>query len=101
MTRVQNDSQRLASDYNEEKARLEHRMQELSESARRDAERAAAEYQQKIEDLENRLHQTASTSAAEKADIMRELEGLKRGGRRGGGGIFSMLGRAIDSIFGM
>ncbi|RDB26374.1 GTP-binding protein A [Hypsizygus marmoreus] len=101
LRRVQADSQKLATDYNEEKGRLERRLQELSESAKRDAERAAAEYQKHTQDLQSRLAESVSISATEKADIMRQLADLQRQHvQRGGGGVFGMIGRAIDGIFG-
>lgn len=102
MTRVQNDSQKLASDYNEEKERLERRMQELSVSARQETERQAAEYQRQIQELQHRLSQTVTVSAVEKNDIMRQLADLQR--RREQGireGLFVMIGRALDTVFGL
>lgn len=102
LNRVQADSQKLASDYNEEKARLEQRMQELAESNRREAERSAAEYQTQILELQHRLAKTASISVVEKADIVRQLSELRRQQSQGGrGGVFGMIGRALDSVFGL
>lgn len=105
MNRVLADSQKLASDYNEEKSRLEGRMQELSNNAREEAERNA-EYQRNISQLQLQLTRTEQTSAAEKQDIMRQLDELrnghnKYGGGLGGDGFFRMIGGAIDMIFGI
>jgi len=78
MSRVQVDSAKLASDYNEEKARLERHINELNETAKREAERAARAHQQQVQELERRVSEAAAASAAEKAKIERELDALKR-----------------------
>jgi uncharacterized coiled-coil DUF342 family protein len=101
MTRVQNDSQKLVSEYSEEKNRLEKRMQELSEAARQENERRSAEYNQQMQTLRTQLEQTSSALANERADLSRQIEDLRRQ-RVGGhsGGLFGMIGCALDSVFG-
>ena len=103
MSRVQTESQKLASDYNEEKARLERRMQEVAETARHEAERAAAEHQRQIEEFQDRLRQSTGSSAAEREEILRQLHEVKRRyeGAPRGVGFFGNLGRALDNLFGM
>lgn len=107
MSRVQNDSQKLASDYNEEKARMEQRMHAMEAAARKEAERAAGEHKKQMEELNARLQQTASTTAAEKNAIKQRMDDLQhkyeatRGHPSGGGGFFSQIGRALDSMLGM
>jgi hypothetical protein len=87
INQVHSDSQRLASEYGEEKQRLEQRMQELREQATRDVERAREEYERRVGEYENRLRDSANASAAEKAEIMRQLEDMQRqlNENRGGG----------------
>lgn len=100
MNRVQTDAQKLASEYNEEKCRLERRMHELSESARQEAERAAAEHSRHLAELQAQLNRVGSESTAQREALIREIEELKQR-PRGRGGLFGMIGRAIDSIFGL
>ncbi|KAF8150026.1 P-loop containing nucleoside triphosphate hydrolase protein [Crassisporium funariophilum] len=103
MNRVQSDSQKLVSEYNEEKNKMERRMQELSESARQDAERVTAEYSRQISALQTQLQSSTSSSAAERFDMVRQIEELQRRGQRsggGGGGFFGMLGKVMDGVFG-
>ncbi|KAF8972235.1 P-loop containing nucleoside triphosphate hydrolase protein [Flammula alnicola] len=101
MNRVQTDAQKLASEYNEEKGRLERRMQELSEAARQESERATAEYNRQLSALREQLDRTSSDSAAERSNLLRQMDELRRRSHRGGGGFFAMVGRAIDGIFGI
>ncbi|KDR76132.1 hypothetical protein GALMADRAFT_96589 [Galerina marginata CBS 339.88] len=103
MNRVQTDAQKLASEYNEEKSKMEKRMQELSESARLDNERVTAEYNRQIGELRTQLDQTSSASVQERADLVHQIEELRRRQQSGssGGGFFSMIGRAIDGVFGI
>jgi ElaB/YqjD/DUF883 family membrane-anchored ribosome-binding protein len=100
MNRVQTDAQKLASEYNEEKSRLERRMHELAESARQEAERAAAEHDRHLNDLQGQLNRMASESVAQREALIREIEELQRHPPRGAG-FFGMIGRAIDGIFGI
>ena len=101
MTRIQNDAQKLASKYSEEKEGLEKRMQELSKSARDEAEKAGVEYRRQMSDLQNQLDETSSTSAAERAELIRRIDELRNGRSQGGNGFFTMLGRALDDLFGI
>lgn len=101
MTRIQNDAQKLASKYSEEKEGLEKRMQELSQSAREEVERASAEYRRQMSALQTQLDTTSSTSAAERAELIRRIDELQNRRSHGGGGFFGMLGRALDGLFGM
>ncbi|KAF5327319.1 hypothetical protein D9619_004266 [Psilocybe cf. subviscida] len=105
MTRVQNDSQKLASEYSEEKHKLEKRMQELSEAARQETERRNAEYNQQMQSLRTQLEQTSSALVDERVNLSRQIEDLRRQNNQRGvgghsGGLFGMIGRAIDGIFG-
>ncbi|KAJ7168445.1 P-loop containing nucleoside triphosphate hydrolase protein [Mycena filopes] len=98
MSRVQDDSKKLASDYSAQKAELERRMAEATEVARRDEEN----HQRQIQELEDRFRQSTE---AEKAVIQRQLSDVQRQydearrqwqPRRG---FFGKLGGALDAIF--
>ncbi|KAJ7476014.1 P-loop containing nucleoside triphosphate hydrolase protein [Mycena latifolia] len=107
MSRVQNDSQKLASDYTAQKAELEKRMAAVAEAAKRDAECAEENHRRQIQGLEERLRETAATTNAEKEDIKRQLSDLQRryeetrSQRRRRRGLFGFIGSALDSVFGM
>lgn len=94
MSRVQTQSQNLASEYNEDKARLERVMEE----SRQQAHRAEEEYRTQVRELERKLHETMDTSAAENEAIARKLEELKNDRRRRG--FLGRIGGALDSLFG-
>ncbi|KAJ7707500.1 P-loop containing nucleoside triphosphate hydrolase protein [Mycena rosella] len=105
MSRVQNDSQKLASDYTAQKAALEKRMAEVAEAAKRDAECAEENHRRQIQDLEDRLRQSDTATNAEKEDIRRQLSEIQRRyeevrnqPRRG---FFGNIGRVLDSAFGL
>ncbi|KZP07744.1 P-loop containing nucleoside triphosphate hydrolase protein [Athelia psychrophila] len=74
MQRVQTDSQKLAANYNEEKARLEQRMMEISDAA----QRSAAGYQRQMEELQRALEERTHTSAAERNAIQKQMDDLQR-----------------------
>jgi chromosome segregation ATPase len=89
MEQVQNDSQRLESDYRAEKTRLEQKIQDAAERTRRTLAKESRKYQDQIQAVKNE-------SAAERADMMRRLDEYKRRGR---GGIFTTFGGLLDSLF--
>ena len=74
MQRVQTDSQKLAANYNEEKARMEQRMMEISDAA----QRSATAYQQQMDELHRQLEQRAQASVAERNAIQKQMDDLKR-----------------------
>ncbi|KAJ7031370.1 P-loop containing nucleoside triphosphate hydrolase protein [Mycena alexandri] len=101
MSRVQDDSKKLASDYNEQKAELERRMAQAAEAARRDEEN----HQRQIHELEDRLRQSDTATNAEKQEIRRQLSDVQRQyeearrqwqPRRG---FFGKIGRVLDVAF--
>jgi hypothetical protein len=103
VSRVQTDAQKLVSEYSEEKIRLEKRMQELAESSRQEAARAREDYNRQMLALQNRLDETSASSSAERSNLLRQMEELGRFGNLrsgGGGGLFVMIGRALDGVFG-
>jgi len=102
MERVQREATNLAENYNAEKARMEAHMREMSEAARRDAERALQQYKREMERLEGQLRNTEASVTRERSELEERLNRMRSeyaNSRRGG--LFSMLGRAIDSIFGL
>lgn len=70
--RIEENSQKLASDYSAERAKFERKFQEQMEAARQEA----LEYRRKIESLESRLEGSVSTSEMEA--LRRELEELRK-----------------------
>jgi len=72
--RVQADARKLELGYNEEKARVEQKMQEMLETS----SKMAAEYQRQIQALENQLQEAAKTSAVEKDVIQKQMDDLQR-----------------------
>ena len=64
MKRIEESSQKLASDYSAERAKFERQFQEQMEAARQEA----LEYRRKIESLESRLEGSVSAS---------EMKGLR------------------------
>ncbi|KAG5651904.1 hypothetical protein H0H81_006985 [Sphagnurus paluster] len=101
LRRVQEESQKLASNYNAEKARLEQHMRAMNEAAVEENQRAIAAYRLQVQQLEDRLNQRSLESAGEKADILRKLEELKREGPKRFGGFFTKIGNAMDRVFGI
>ncbi|KAF9004032.1 P-loop containing nucleoside triphosphate hydrolase protein [Cyathus striatus] len=87
MNRVQQDSKKLASDYKEEKDKLEIRLREMKAASERETTKMLAEHKRQMDSLQARLNNVTSTSAAERQAILREMEELRhrqQSGRRGG-----------------
>jgi hypothetical protein len=102
MTRVQDDSQRLAFDYIAEKARLEERLQRAAENAKRDLENQEREYQKQIQECIDRLQESRNASAAERADIIRQMDALKQQLENNGrGGVFGTIGELLGTLVGV
>lgn len=74
MQRVQTDSQKLAANYNEEKARLEQRMMDITDAA----QRSATAYQKQMDELHRQLEERNVTSAAERNAIQKQMDDLQR-----------------------
>jgi hypothetical protein len=102
--RSQNDAKRLESDYKKEKERLEDRIMQVEFEARQEADRIAAHYQQQIDELRSALQSNAEASEREKAQIVKQINQLSRGGARAlavgpaRGGFFSRLA-AVMRVF--
>jgi DNA repair exonuclease SbcCD ATPase subunit len=95
MEQVKTDSQRLRSDYDAEMARLEQKMQDAAAQTKRELDHVSRKYEEQLRAITN-------ASAAEKADMMQQLDEYKRqiSGLGGRGGIFTSLGRIVDSLLG-
>ncbi|KAJ8521937.1 hypothetical protein ONZ45_g1469 [Pleurotus djamor] len=104
MTRVQNESERLASAYNEERARVEARMKEMESKAREENERLQADYQRRMEGMSERLQKVQDTSSKERSELMNAMHQLQQQNadlarrQSRGGGLFTKIGRFIDSL---
>jgi len=101
MNRVQTDAQKLVSEYTAEKQKLELRMQELADSSRQENERAKEEYNRQVAEIQKQLQQSSAQSASERQALVNQLEELRSQRSRSGGGFFGMIGRALDSVFGI
>lgn len=99
MRKFQSESQNLASQYNEEKRRLEERIQEMDEKSRRDTERTAAEYSQKLKILEEQLSHTSSAAVEEREALQKQITELQKNRRATRVGLFANIGRALDRFF--
>jgi hypothetical protein len=104
MARVQTDAQKLASDYNQDKIRMERQIQIIAETEKRNVERTVTEQRRQMEQLSRRLQHTTDASAAQKDAIQRQIADLQRrydanrNHAGGGGGLFGQIGRIIDTL---
>jgi len=90
MNKIRVDSEGMASNYQQEKTRMEETMRQMQEQARQDMERAEAAYKQQMVDLNRRLQESANASAAEREAMQQQVNQLQhqwdnrpRGRRRG------------------
>ena len=93
--KLQNDSDRLESDYKKEKARFEVLMQQKEKEAREEMERVRAQYQREIERLTH--SETSPTSQHQKQAKINELREKVRNTRPN---IFSRFGGWVDRVTG-
>ena len=102
IARFENDTKRLASDYKDEKDRLDARLAQAEAETRQEAERVAAQYQRQIDELRNALQTNVAASEMERAQMLQQINELSRRSAqaRGGGpiglGIFSKIGAILD-----
>ena len=106
IAKFENDTKRLASDYKNEKDRLDVRLIQMEAEARQEADRVAAQYQRQIDELNYSLQTNAAASEREKAQMFQQINALSQrsaqaraGAPMMGLGLFSMLGAVIDRIF--
>lgn len=89
MNKVRLDSESMASNYQEEKRRLEEAVKQMQDQARREREQAEAQYRQQMEDLNKRMQEVANSSAAEREAMQQRISQLQHQWdnrpRRGGG----------------
>jgi len=104
IARFENDTKRLASDYKDEKERLEARVTQMEAETRQEADRVATQYQRQIDGLKDSIQTDAATSQREKARMLEQINDLssRRDHVRSaplGPGLFSLVGAALDRIF--
>ncbi|EMD33879.1 hypothetical protein CERSUDRAFT_125649 [Gelatoporia subvermispora B] len=97
--KIENDRERLSSEYAQEKARADEMMRNLTDKIQAE-EAARVEGQAQIARMEARLRDSANESAAERARMQNEISRLQSAPRRGRGGLFGAVGGLIDHIFG-
>ena len=93
MNKVRLDSEGMASNYQEEKRRMEESMRQMQEQARIEREQAEAAYRKQMDDLNTRLQETANATAAERQAMQQRLDQLQHqwdNRPRGGGGCLIM-----------
>lgn len=78
ITKVQDEARGQVSKYEEEKKRLEQRMQAFLEATLEEAERARVEYMKQMANLQAQLNETSWTSASERDDLIRRIRELER-----------------------
>ncbi|KAI0925626.1 hypothetical protein AcV5_008311 [Taiwanofungus camphoratus] len=97
--KIENDRERLSSEYAEEKKRADERMQQVT-TALKAEEAARAERQAEINRLQERLQQSTHESLAESERLRQQISDLQqRQSHRGG--FFGSIGSFLDSIFGL
>ncbi|THV00998.1 P-loop containing nucleoside triphosphate hydrolase protein [Dendrothele bispora CBS 962.96] len=97
MSALHTNSQKLATEYGEQKAQLEAKLEE----SRRLAEENQRRQKEAIDGLQVQLRNTEANSAAERGSLQKRLdEAIRRYNSKSGGGIFGNIGRAIDNLFG-
>ena len=93
MNKMRADSEGMASNYSEEKRRMEETMRQMQEQARQERERAEAEYRKQMDDLNRRLQESANASASEREAMAQRINQLQHQWDhrpRGGGGCLIM-----------
>ncbi|KAF9259477.1 hypothetical protein L218DRAFT_908363 [Marasmius fiardii PR-910] len=96
MTRMQNDAQRLSSDYMAQKAELERQL----DIARQAAEAEKVEQQRQIEELRRMLEENKKASNAVREHFQQQLNEAKARLNRRCGGFWRRVGRGIAKVGG-
>ena len=95
--KIEDDRDRISREYAEERARADAKVSEIQEALEAERE-ARVERQQQIERLTHEMETHRNATVAERERMNQELNALRNQRRRGG--FFSMLGGALDSVFG-
>jgi hypothetical protein len=98
MERIEGESQKLASNFQQEKEELVKKMMEMDAEAKRDQERMQGQYNQQMAELQRQRELDRNQSEARQAALSRHIEELKQQRSRRGG-LFSSIGAAIDKLF--
>ena len=77
MDKMSNDSAGMASNYQEEKRRMEEAMRQVQGQARQEWEKAEAAHKQQMDDLNKRLQESANASAGEREAMLRRINKLQ------------------------
>uniref|UniRef100_A0A0W0EUU7 G domain-containing protein n=1 Tax=Moniliophthora roreri TaxID=221103 RepID=A0A0W0EUU7_MONRR len=97
MNRIRSDAQELVTDYANQKAELERRM----EQAKLAAEAETAGQHRQIQALQQALKENANASAKEREHLQWQLnEATSRANQTRRRGLFGRIGGALDSLFG-
>ncbi|KAJ3559128.1 hypothetical protein NM688_g527 [Phlebia brevispora] len=97
MQKIENDRDRLSREYQEERKKAEEKMRAV-EAALEEEKRLRTERQQEIERLTKMMEENTRASAEERAQWARRIQDLENSLSHGGG-LFSRIGRWIDSLF--
>ena len=104
IARFEYDIKRLASDYGDERDRLEARLTQTETEARQEADRVAAQYQRPIDSVTDSLRKGAAASERERAQMAQRINELsRRSGARTGTptasrGPYSIIQAAADRM---
>jgi len=93
MNKMRADSEGMASNYGEEKRRMEETMRQMQEQARQEREQAEAAYRKQMDDLNIRLQESANASASDREAMQQRINQLQHQWDhrpRGGGGCLIM-----------
>jgi len=94
MNKMRADSEGMASNYGEEKKRMEETMRQMQEQARLEREQTEAAYRKQMDDLNSRLQESANASASDREAMQQRINQLQHQWdnrpRRGGGGCLIM-----------
>ena len=77
MDRIKQDSDGMASKYAAEKGKMDAKVKEIEEEAKRERQRAEAQYNQQITDLTKLLQDTSNASKADREKWQGELKALQ------------------------
>ncbi|KAF7789639.1 hypothetical protein EIP86_000585 [Pleurotus ostreatoroseus] len=97
MEKIESDRDRISREYQEERQKAEAKMREV-EAALAEEKRLREERQAEIARLSRMMEENAKASAEERAAWARRISEMERQMSRGGG-LFSKIGRWLDSVF--
>ena len=102
LEKFRHDNERLESDHNKEKEKLEDQMGQMESEARQEADRISAQYQRQVDEMKDTLHADTEASEKEKAQMHQQISDLSArvaNGRRRRRGLLSKIGDFLDDLF--